>query len=378
MWTFIDKLRSLPKGYCIFNDQIVVYITDLIHIGNKMKFLNFTLGFIALALFVFILSIGKKLILPLVIALILFFIIINVASKYRTIKIKGKNLNHPLSIFASIATSGLVIWFLSYIINTNIANVIDATSDYQYRLENILNTISYKVGYGEPVVITDMIKNFDMSNLLSGFASAVATFAGSMTMVLIYLLFMFLESKNFKNKLHSILEKMPNNREIREIFSEINSDINRYLGIKFFSSLATGILSYIVLVLIGVDFANFWALLIFLLNFIPTVGSIVATIFPTLITLVQFNSIYPFIIVSVMLISIQITIGTILEPRFMGKSLNLSPLVILLSLALWGKIWGVLGMFLSVPIMVSINIVLANFPATKPIAVILSSDGEIE
>lgn len=343
-----------------------------------MKFLNFTLGFIVLALFIFTLSIGKKLLLPLVIALILFFIVINLASKIRTIKIKGKSMNHPLSILASIITSGFVIWLLSYIINTNISNVIDATSDYQYRLENIMNKIAYKVGYGEPVVITDMIKNFDISSMLSGFAGAVATFAGSMTMVLIYLLFMFLESKNFKKKLSSVVEKLPNNKEIREVFLEINSDINEYLGIKFMSSLITGVLSYIVLSVIGVDFATFWALLIFLLNFIPTVGSIVATIFPTLITLVQFSSIYPFIIVAVMLITIQITIGTILEPRFMGKSLNLSPLVILLSLALWGKIWGVLGMFISVPIMVSINIVLAKFPATKPIAVLLSSDGDIE
>ncbi len=343
-----------------------------------MKFLNFTLGFIALSLFIFTLSIGKKLLLPLVIALILFFIVINLASKIRTIRIKGKSMNHPLSILSSIVTSGFVIWLLSYIINTNISNVIDATSDYQYRLENIMNKIAYKVGYGEPVVITDMIKNFDISSMLSGFAGAVATFAGSMTMVLIYLLFMFLESKNFKKKLSSVVEKLPNSKEIREVFLEINSDINEYLGIKFISSLITGILSYLVLSVIGVDFATFWALLIFLLNFIPTVGSIVATIFPTLITLVQFSSIYPFIIVAVMLITIQITIGSILEPRFMGKSLNLSPLVILLSLALWGKIWGVLGMFISVPIMVSINIVLAKFPATKPIAVLLSSDGDIE
>ena len=139
----------------------------------------------------------------------------------------------------------------------------------------------------------------------------------------------------------------------------------------------TGVLSYLVLVTVGVDFAALWGMLIFLLNFIPTIGSILAVIPPILLSLVQFKGLTPFFIVMSSLISIQIIIGNILEPRLAGKSLNLSPLVILLSLVLWGKIWGIVGMFLCVPITVILNIVLANFESTKSIAIMLSANGKI-
>jgi len=129
---------------------------------------------------------------------------------------------------------------------------------------------------------------------------------------------------------------------------------------------------------VGVDFAAFWALLIFLLNFIPTIGSIIATIFPALITLVQFDTLTPFFLVAGGLTGIQILIGNILEPKFTGSTLNLSPTIILLNLSLWGLIWGIPGMFLCVPFLVISMIVFSNLPQTRTIAVLLSSDGQIK
>ena len=126
-----------------------------------------------------------------------------------------------------------------------------------------------------------------------------------------------------------------------------------------------------------VDFAGVWGLIIFLLNFIPTVGSIIATIFPALIALAQSDGYTLFFIVLGGIGVVQLCIGNILEPRLMGSSFNLSPIVILLNLALWGYVWEIPGMFLCVPFLIIVTIILSHFPQTRPIAIILSSDGRL-
>ncbi|MFT4601218.1 MAG: AI-2 transport protein TqsA [Arenicella sp.] len=137
-------------------------------------------------------------------------------------------------------------------------------------------------------------------------------------------------------------------------------------------------MTLIVLLSFGVDFAYLWAFLAFLLNFIPFVGAFVAIVFPTLVSILQFGD--PVITLSLLAIlsATQVVIGNIIEPRLVGKSLNLSPLVVILALAFWGAIWNVAGMFLCVPITVTLMIVLNQFPKTKPFAIMLSAGHDIE
>jgi AI-2 transport protein TqsA len=128
---------------------------------------------------------------------------------------------------------------------------------------------------------------------------------------------------------------------------------------------------------VGVDFAAFWAVLIFFFYYIPTVGSILAILAPALLTLVQFESLTPFLIVLGVFGPFQVLMANAVEPAIMGRSLNLSPLVIIVSLMFFGTIWGVIGMFLCVPIMVVAMIVLANFDQTRPVAILLSANGNV-
>ncbi len=179
-------------------------------------------------------------------------------------------------------------------------------------------------------------------------------------------------------KLSALFTGKEKEQQLRKLLQKISDDVRKYVTIKLIASLSTGILSYTFLMIIGVDFAAFWALLIFMLNFIPTIGSIIATIFPALITLVQFDTIGPFFLVAGGLTGIQILIGNFLEPKFTGSTLNLSPTIILLNLSLWGVIWGIPGMFLCVPFLVISMIVFSNVPQTRAIAVLLSSDGRID
>ena len=181
-----------------------------------------------------------------------------------------------------------------------------------------------------------------------------------------------------KSKIKQLIDRSPDKfSKLNATLSKIEWSIARYLGIKTIVSLLTGILSFIILKIVGVHYAVFWAFLITLLNFIPTVGSLIATIFPATYCLLQFGDVYPFLLVLILVGAIQIIIGNILEPRLMGNSLNISSLATLIALSIWGSIWGITGMFLSVPISVILIIILSQFPKTKPIAIMLSDKGEI-
>jgi predicted PurR-regulated permease PerM len=151
-----------------------------------------------------------------------------------------------------------------------------------------------------------------------------------------------------------------------------------YFAVKTGVSIVTGVLSYVVLALVGVDFALLWAFLIFIFNYIPYIGSLVATLLPAFFSVFQFADFLPALWIIIGVYAIQILVGSYIEPRIMGKSLNLSPLIVILSLSFWGAIWGVIGMLLSVPIISVLTIALAHFPSTKKIAVLFSEKGNVD
>ena len=150
--------------------------------------------------------------------------------------------------------------------------------------------------------------------------------------------------------------------------------INEFFQIPFSTTgwkIARGILGVLFII------AGFWAVMVFFFYYIPTIGSILAILAPALLALVQFDHLTPFLVVLFVIGTIQIVMANVIEPAIMGRSLNLSPLVVIVSLMVWGTIWGVVGMFLCVPIMVVLLIVLAHFETTRPVAVLLSADGDI-
>ena len=153
--------------------------------------------------------------------------------------------------------------------------------------------------------------------------------------------------------------------------------MKKYLFIKTMISAITGITSFIWLQLIGVEFAGVWAFIVFVANYIPTIGAIVACGLPILYTLVTAPTLQQPILTAAGLIGIQILLGNIIEPKLTGKTLNLSTLALLINLVFWGMIWGVAGMFFSVPILVATLIVTAQFDSTRWIAILLSADGII-
>lgn len=143
-------------------------------------------------------------------------------------------------------------------------------------------------------------------------------------------------------------------------------------------SLITGTLSFIALTILGIDFAFFWAFIIFLLNYIPTIGSLIATLFPAMAAILQMGELTPFLWVLLSVGSIQVIMGNVVEPKLMGSNLNISVLVVVLALIFWGSIWGIIGMILCIPITVIMIKVFSLFDKTRSIAILLSGNGEID
>jgi len=187
--------------------------------------------------------------------------------------------------------------------------------------------------------------------------------------------FLLFEQHTIPRKIRALKWSKERGDNFKSIVKQANSATKTYLAVKTGASILTAVLSFIVLYFIGVDFPVFWAFTIFLLNYIPTIGSMVATFFPSVVALVQFDTLGPFFAVMIIITSLQFLIGSFLEPRLLGNSLNISPFVIILSLVLWG--WGVVGMLLCVPLTVIMIIILAQFPSTRAVAVMLSRNGKI-
>ena len=196
-------------------------------------------------------------------------------------------------------------------------------------------------------------------------------------MVLIYILFLFIEESSSVNKLRYIYSDEDKYQQTKHIIADIDRSIGNYIALKTLVSVIAGIVGYFILSFIGIDSPFFWSFLITILNFVPVIGALVGILFPTIIALLQFGELTPAIMVLVLGGTAQAMVGNVLEPKIMGSSLNVSSLVVILSLAIWGSIWGVFGMVISVPTTVILIIIFSRFESTKNIAILLSEKGKI-
>ena len=190
---------------------------------------------------------------------------------------------------------------------------------------------------------------------------------------MVFLFFILLGKPYFKYKIRKSFSK-GDAEQLSRITNSITGQIRRYLSFQFLISFATGLCVWFSLLLIGVDFPVTWGALAFFLNFIPTIGSIVSSIPPIILAIVQFQpELLPAAITAISVISIQLIIGNGIAPKVLGDQLNLSPVVVLLSLLFWGWLWGIAGALMSVPIAATIKIVCENIPTLHPIAVMMGS-----
>ena len=341
------------------------------------KTISFSLATLAVIGVFYVLVVGKTVLVPIAVAVMLWYIINALSRAYARIIPKIKEPN-KLTTLASLLSIGLFAYLVVTMVQGNIADVSAAAPSYKANLSKLSQTIVSRFGLEQIPNVNEMLDSVEITPIISSLAGAFTDMIGNIFLVIIYVLFLLLEQGTFKSKISNLFPNKKQRDSVMDILTQTQDDIQTYIWIKTLTSSATGIISYFLLIAVGVDFAGFWAFTIFLLNFIPTIGSIIATLFPALLALIQFETFHQSLIILVAVGSVQVVIGNFVEPRMMGTSLNLSPFVVMLSLTLWGSVWGVAGMFLSVPITVIMLIVFAHFEKTKPIAILLSGDGNLK
>ncbi len=216
-----------------------------------------------------------------------------------------------------------------------------------------------------------------MKTILSTLSSTSASLVGDVAMVIVYLLFLLMEEATIFPRIHAAFPE--SKREASVLMKTIARQTSRYLSVKILISLATGACFYLIAVFSRMDFPLVWGVLAFLLNFIPTIGSIVVTILATFMAAIQFMPQWGIVIVIFLgFLATEMILGNVIDPKLQGAQLNMSPLVILIMLAVWGYIWGIVGMFLAVPITCVLQVVCATVPSLRPVSILLSSGSGLD
>jgi predicted PurR-regulated permease PerM len=346
--------------------------------NKTMQMINISLIIIVTFLCGWILILGKSIILPFMVALFMSFLFNPLMSRLVRWKFPA-----PLALTLTLFTAFLILYLLGMLIYSNIQLFAEQFPVYQEKVIGFLKDFStqYEEWSGKPFnwkfsENIDWIGTLQNSPVTGGLLSGVGAFfsvAGNLVMVIIFMAYLLAGRRKLSLKIHHAFSKEKAGQMVA-IFENVTDQIQRYMIAKTIISLASAILCIIVFYSFGLDFAIFWGFIIFILNYIPNIGSAISTIMPILFGMFQFASFSRALWMSIVLMLVQMISGNIIEPKFMGKSLNLSPLMVILFLIFWGFIWGITGMILAVPILVAFTIIVENVDSLRFLSVFLRQD----
>lgn len=354
---------------------------------------KFFVSVVGLFVILFVLKELQHIFLPFVIAYFLFFIFEPLNNKLTELKV-------PLGIiiFVNILVTITVFGGISQIIIDAFVQFGEKIPLFEGKLNHIISTTAVSLGIKDAAFadfkISGIIENFDYSSLASGIFTSTIDALSYIFLILFFFIFISgghdkiveairlryvekgvkstmkkmkkeLGDKHEKEDEHPVdedLATMTIQREIKlqKTYKDITEQVQKYIVTKFFISLLLGIVIGIVTWSFGIEFFVIWATLSIVLNFIPNIGSVIAVLLISVMSLIQYESFGYTFLIAATLILIQNIIGNILEPKIFGNRLGLNPLVILFSLMLWGYLWGIIGMFLSVPLTAVIKIIISN------------------
>ena len=319
----------------------------------------------------------EEYVIPFIIAMLVWFIIHEAREYLVRIPIVRDKFPVWVQSFISFIFINIVALIIGELLYINMSQLISNLDLYEQNFVLAMQELSVVTGFDVTTQVENYTAQTDFTDIVSQMINTATTLFGDAFLILIYLIFLLIEETIFDKKMEAFYPSESVREKKFKLLNKMDRNIGRYLLLKTFVSFITGLLSYAVLLALGIESPIFWAMLIFVLNYIPTVGSLIATIFPAVFAILQYGELAPFVYVLISVGVIQIIVGNIIEPKMMGNSLNMSPLVVILSLTIWGAIWGVMGMILSVPITVMMIIVCEEIPNLKFIAIALSESGEL-
>lgn len=342
-----------------------------------MKIQSISSTFIVIALVIATLIIGQSIIIPFIIALLIWFVVKKMRNLLDKSPFISKFIPHWIKTILASTVIFIGILIVGRILSSNIESLAYSYGNYASNIEVLSKKVNELFNINIHVEVVNFFNNLDIQSYLKSIFNSISFILGNMVMIVFYVTFLFVEELLIQHKIKLIFSDRKKFDNAMEIFKKIDKSMSSYISLKSLVNLLSAGLSYFILLAIGIDSPIFWAFLIFIFNFIPSVGPIIGTIFPAIFALIQFGEFTPFLIILLGVGIVVMTVGSIVEPKLMGNTLNISPLVAILALAIWGSIWGITGMLLSVPITVAMIIVLSQFKSTKNLAILLSEKGRV-
>ena len=349
-------------------------------LDKKIQNTNFSTAFYFLGfIFIVIYSLRNlsEILAPIAIAILIWFLINALANQIKKLPFMQNKIGEYISIPLSLIIIFFMMFELGNFIGSSMVQLSSTISQLDTKLKLLLEKISLIAPFDIVTPMEKILEQFSFASLINKLISAFSSIFSNIIQILLYVLFLLLDQRFFNAKINALFPKDENRNKAKEILFSISKTIRMYLSITTIISLLTGILTFAICQYLSLDGAVLWGFIAFVLNFIPTIGSIIAVLIPTIFSLIQFTDLSNVLILFIALVIVQFLIGNILYPKLMGNKLNISQFVVILSLVIWGAMWGTIGMFLSVPLMMILLIILSQFENTKSLAILISGDGQI-
>ena len=339
----------------------------------ELTTLKVTLVIIATILVGFTLWALRQILEPFVLAVFLLLMIDGMARALRDrVKLLPAWAPLPVSIFVILAVFAAAIWLT---IN-NAGDFAAQTPAYTEKLDTLLASVADRLGMQVTPTVSGLIKQVNPGRFGGELAQALSHFGEGAVFTLIYLGFLLASGRGLANKMQALFPGRDQYGEAQRVFDRVRHGVESYVWVQTVVGLIITAASAILMAVVGLSHIGFWCLIIFLSNYIPAIGAAVGVLFPALFGLVELDGLWRAVLLVAGLEAVHFAVSHVVQPRLQGQSLNVDPIVVLLALAFWGLVWGVVGAFLSTPLVVMAMALLAEFPVTRPLAVLLSGDGK--
>jgi AI-2 transport protein TqsA len=278
----------------------------------------------------------------------------------------------PLAVLISAGLFGGT----AYVVADNAYAFAGQVTAYAPKLDGLLARMAGLVGMDVPPTVNQLLRQLDPTRLLGQVARGLQDFASTAAFVLVYLGFIIASRRGWERKAVHLFPSRDERHEAMAAFRRIRDGVEQYLWVQTVTGLMIAGASWAAMAAVGLDNALFWTFLIFIASYIPVIGGVVGVAAPPVMALVQFDTLWQAAVLFGVLQTVTLVVGNVIYPRMQGRSLNLDPVMVLLSLAFWSAIWGLTGAFLSTPLTVMTMVILAQFPGSRWIAILLSEDGD--
>jgi predicted PurR-regulated permease PerM len=343
--------------------------------GEKFRLQTWLMGIIAFGIVLYMLIAAKFVLISLAIAIILFSLTADAINSIARVRIGPFGISNTLASIVALILIASALLTLVGLVLAQINMVVTTTLSYTDQAQRAIAELFSWMGADVEEAVLASMRTIQFTGWLRTAAGQAGNLLSAVVLIILFVGFLFAERIWFTTKLRNLVGDAEQADRVGRIIGSIIRNVNYYLLVKTFVSAVTGLLVYGVMKLFGLELAAAMAVLTFTLNFIPNLGSIIATLVVGLVAYVQLADPATALFVFLLAGAIQFAVGNVLDPMLMGRALRLSSFGIIISLAFWGLVWGVPGMFLAVPMMVGLMIVCSHIPALRPVAVLLSREG---